>query len=76
MDDVRAELDRGEQIGMTTRVAASTDAIARFKDDDETRTAVYEFRCTGETRRAGAYNHNVCSVSLRHLVLILARLTA
>ena len=76
MDDFRAQFDRDEQNGMKTRVAASTDAIARFEDDDGTRTAAYEFRCTGETRRASAYDHNVSSVSLRHLVMILARLTA
>jgi hypothetical protein len=74
MDEFRAQFHRGGQIGMKTRVAASADAIARVKDDDGTRTAAYDVRCTGETRRTGPDDHNVSSVLLRHWVLILTRL--
>lgn len=76
MDEFRAQFHRREQIGMKPRIAAPADAIARFEDEDGTRSAAYDFRSTGETRRAGAYDHNISSVLLRHLELILARLSA
>ena len=76
MDEFRTQFHWGEQIEMKTDVAASAHELGRIEDDDGMRNAAYDFRCTGETRCAGAYDQNVNSVSLRHWVRILARLTA
>jgi hypothetical protein len=62
MDELRNQLHRGEQIEIKTNVAASADVIARLEDVDGTRTAAYDFLCTGETRCASAYDPYASSV--------------
>lgn len=46
---------------MKTGVAVSAGGIVCLEDDDAMRIAPYDFRGTGQTRRARAYDHNICS---------------